>query len=626
MHLKRAALAAVLLQAFSLHAQTADEAAVVVVATRQPSRVNSLAADVTVLEREQIEQAGLTATLGDLLARTPGIELSRAGIRGAAESVFIRGANAGHTLVLVDGLRIGSATLGQTSIASIPLAQVERIEILRGAASALYGSEAIGGVIRISTKPGADAPRLTASLGVGSRGTQEATLAHAGAFGDLRYALRFGDSSGRGVNVITNPTSAAFNPDRDGFWRRNVALHAAWQPQEGAEIGGHWLESDGANKFDTSFPTANADWQTRNKLVSQAAYARLRPADGWNSELRVGRGEDLSVTTPSQTPGQARDSFHTRQDQVVWQNDVSLPLGRALVALETLREEVASTNVYTNTRRTTDSVVLGWNGSTGAHFWQAGARRDDNSQFGGKSTGNVGYGYRLAERWRVSASTGTSFKAPTFNDLYFPNTPFVGVGNPNLQPESGRSKEAALHYEAGATAASLTVFRNDIRNLIQWQETTPGSWFYAPVNVGEARISGATAAWRTRLGEWRFDAHATAQSPKDRASGEDLVRRARKFGVVAVGRDTGRWSSGVELHASGVRYDAPDFVTGRNTRKMGGYGLVHLRGEYRLDGGWALFARVDNLFDKRYELVQSSTTNFAALGTQLFVGARFTLN
>lgn len=617
---------AVILANTLIAAQAADEAAVIVVATRQPSRTNALAADVTVIEREQIEQAGPNATLGDLLARTPGVELSRAGSRGANEGIFIRGANAGHTLVLLDGLRVGSATLGQTSIESIPLAQVERIEILRGAGSALYGSEAIGGVVRITTKPGSDAPRLSASLGAGSHGSQEASLAHAGRLGDLRYALRLGDSSARGVNAITNPSSAAFNPDRDGFWRRNLDLHAAWQPREDTEIGGHWFESDGANRFDTSWPTANADWQTRNKISSHAAYARLRPADGWSSEVRVGRGEDKSVTTPSQTVGQDRDFFRTRQDQFVWQNDIRLPLGRALVALESLREEVASTNIYTNIKRSTDSLVLGWNGSAGDHFWQAGARRDDNSQFGAKTSSSLGYGYRLDQRWRVSASAGTSFKAPTFNDLYFPSTPFVGVGNPNLRPESGRSKEAALRYESGGTEASLTAFRNDIQNLIQWEETTPGSWFYAPRNVGEARITGWTAAGRTRLGAWQLDAHASAQNPRDRSSGEYLVRRARTFGMLAAGRDFGRWSGGIELHASGVRYDAPHFTTRLNTRKMGGYGLINLRGEYRLDSHWSVFARIDNLFDKRYELVRSSTTNFTALGTQVFVGARFALN
>ena len=623
---KPAALAAFLVAAFPVHAENpSDEAAIIVVATRLPTRINAITADVTVIEREQIEQAGPAGSLGDLLTRTPGIEMSRQGSRGTPEGIFIRGANAGHTLILLDGQRVGSATLGQTAIESIPLSQVERIEILRGSASAMYGSDAIGGVIRINTRQASDAPRLDLRVGAGSHGAQETSLAHAGRVGQLDYALRAGDSRASGVNAITNPSSAAFNNDKDGFWRRNLSANAAWRPDDTTDIGGHWFESDGMNRFDASWPTATADWQTRHKVTSYAAHAKFRLAKDWTSELRAGRGEDNSITTPSSTAGQAKDSFLTRQDQFVWQNDIRLPIGQGMAALEDLREEVASTNAFTGTRRSTRSLVLGWHGSIGAHFWQAGLRRDNSSQFGGKTTETLGYGYRFNDVWRASASAGTAFKAPTFNDLYFPNTAFTGVGNASLQPEYGRSQEAAIHYAQGNSNASLTRFRNTIRNLIQWEETAPGSFFYTPRNVGEARIAGWTAVVGTRLAEWSIDAHLTAQDAKDQATGEYLVRRARQFGTLAFGRDSGHWSGGMEVQGSGPRYDAPDFTTRKNTRRLSGYSLVNLRGEYRLDTNWALFARVDNLFNAGYELARSSTSQYAFLGTTLFIGARFVL-
>lgn len=622
---KPAVLTAILVSVFPVHAEKLDESAVIVVATRLPTRTSSITADVTLIDREQIEQAGPAASLGDLLARTPGIELSRQGSRGTPEGIFIRGANSGHTLILLDGQRVGSATLGQTAIEAIPLSQVERIEILRGPASALYGSDAIGGVIRVTTRLGGDAPRLDMRLGVGSHGSQEASLAHAGHVGRLDYALRVGDSRATGVNAIINPGSAAFNADKDGFWRRNFSASAAWRPTETAEIGGSWFESDGMNRFDASWPTATADWQTRHKVTSYAAHAKFRLARDWTSEFRAGRGEDDSTTTPSSNPGQANDRFRTRQDQFVWQNDIQLPVGQGIAALESSREEIASTNAYTGTRRSTNSLVLGWNGSIDAHFWQVGVRRDDNSQFNVKTTQTLGYGYRLNEALRISASAGTSFKAPTFNDLYFPNTPFTGVGNPNLQPESGRSQEAALHYATGNSTASLTAFRNDIRNLIQWEETAPGSFFYTPRNVGEARIVGWTAAFATRFADWSLDAHITGQDPRDGATGEYLVRRARQFGTIALGRESGAWSGGLEVQGSGPRYDAPNFTTKLNTKRLGAYSLVNLRGEYRLDPDWSIFARIDNLFNANYELARSSTTQYAFLGTTLFVGARFVL-
>lgn len=622
---KSAALTAILLAAVAAHAEKPDDAAIVVVATRLPTRVSHIAADVTLIDREQIEQAGPASTLGDLLARTPGIELSRQGSRGTPEGIFIRGANAGHTLVLVDDLRLGSATLGQTAIEAMPLSQVERVEILRGPASALYGSDAIGGVIRITTRRGGDAPRLEMQFGAGSRGAQELSLAHAGRVGRVDYALRVGDSSARGVSAITNPSSAAYNADKDGFWRRDLALSADWRAEDGTEVGGHWFESDGMNRFDASWPTKTADWQTRHKVSARGAHARLRLTRDWTGIFRAGRGDDDSVTTPSATAGQPRDSFRTRQDQLVWQNDIRLPVGQALAAVEALRESVASTNAYTGTRRRTTSLVLGWNGSVGAHFGQVGVRRDNNSQFGGRTTRTLGYGYRFHEDWRASISSGTSFKAPTFNDLYFPNTAFTGVGNASLVPESGRSQEIALNYAHGVTLASLTGFNNRIRNLIQWEETAAGSSFYTPRNVGEARISGWTAAFATRLAAWTFDAHVTAQDPRDQATGEYLTRRARKFGTLAIGRDSGHWSGGLEIQATGPRYDAPDFTTKRNTKKLGGYSLVNLRGEYRLGRDWSLVGRIDNLFNREYELARSSTSAYAALATTVFFGARLVL-
>jgi vitamin B12 transporter len=622
---KTAALAVLAAFAFPVHAEKIDEATITVVATRLPTRTDNITNDVTLIDREQIEQAGPATTLGDLLSRTPGVELSRQGSRGTAENVFIRGANAGHTLVLIDDLRLGSATLGQTSLETIPLSQVERIEILRGSASALYGSDAIGGVIRITTRQGSDAAQLDMRAGAGSRGAQETSLAHAGRLGQVDYALRVGESHARGVNAITNTSSPAFNADKDGFWRRNTSLNATWRGDAGTEAGASWFESDGVNHYDGSWPTANVDWQNRHRATSYAAHAKFQLTKDWLSEFRAGRSEDDSITTPSSTAGKPRDQFRTRQNQFAWQNDIRLPIGRGLVAVENLREEIASTNAFTGTQRSTNSLVLGWNGSVDAHFWQLGARHDASSQFGAKTSETLGYGYRLNDVWRIAANTGNSFKAPSFNDLYFPNTPFTGVGNPNLQPESGRSQELAIHYASGSTTSSLTGFRNNIRNLIQWEETAPGSFFYTPRNVGEARIKGWTAAYATRIAEWTVDAHLTAQKAIDQGTGEYLVRRAKRYGVLALGRDAGAWSGGVEVQASGARYDAPDFTTKRNTKRLGGYSLVNLRGEYRFDQKWSAFARIDNLFDKRYDLARSSTTDYAHLGTTLFVGARFVL-
>lgn len=615
----RAVLSAAILSSFLTAQADTTMPPVAVVATRVPTQINELLADVTVLERDEIAAAGPETTLGEVLGRVAGIEFSRQGIRGATESVFIRGANGGHTLILVDGQRLGSATLGESVLSMLPVNQIERIEVLRGAGSALYGSDAIGGVVLITTR-GASGPRLSADIGYGSHGAYSTNLAHRGSVGGIDYALKLGETGADGVNVVTNRNSAAYNADKDGYQHRDISFHASSKLGASSEAGVDFLRNEGYNRFDSSWPTANADWKTNETISSTSAYVRTRLMDGWNSSLRVGQSEDESITTPSSTIGNSRDLFRTRQDQLSWQNDISLPLGTALVLYEHLHEGIQSTNTYTRTGRDNDSLALGWLASVGAHRWQLASRHDQNSQFGGHDSETLAYGYQLNPAWRVAANYGTSFKAPSFNDLYYPNTPFVGSGNPALKPEEGRSSDLALHWAEPGSKASLTYFDNRIKNLINWEETPVGSWFYVPTNVGEARINGWSAEYQGHLGDWNLAANYSNQDPKDETTGKQLTRRAKQFGGISVSRDVGFWSFGTEVRASGARYD--DLA---NTRRLGGYTVVNLYGSYAIDADWSLFARAENIFDRRYELARSSRTNYASLGANLFVGLRYQL-
>jgi len=595
----------------------ADEAEVVVTATRQPTRAKELIADVTVVGREQIEQSG-AATLSELLSRQPGIEFSRAGGRGAPENVFIRGTNAGHTLVLVDGLRVGSVTLGQTALEQIPLSQIERIEVVRGPSSALYGPDAIGGVIQIFTRRGAAAPPVSLSAGYGTHNTYETVLSITGNADRLFYNFNLGASGSKGINTVSNTSSSAFNPDNDGFRNRNGSAHIAYRFDTHHEAGLDYFRSAGESKYDSAWPSALSDWRSHKTVSGASAYLRNRFLPSWTSTLRLGNGTDASRTTPSLTAGLEDDSFKTRQRQISWQNDVNLPIGQALLALERVRQDVDSTSAFTANQRTINSALLGWSGRIENHRVQANVRRDRNSQFGDKTTSMLGYGYQFSDVLRGSLSYANAFKAPTFNDLYFPNTPFVGVGNPNLRPESARNREAALHYEDNRQQASLIYFRNDVDNLIQWEETFPGSWFYTPRNVGTARIDGWTMAYRRNVGNWDVHANYNRQNPRDMGTDKLLVSRARQFGTI--GASTGRdgWRAGAEIKLSGARYDDP-----ANTRRLGGYALFNLFGEHRIAKDWSAFGRVDNLFDRHYALVRSSTTEYAVLGRTLFVGIRF---
>lgn len=592
----------------------------IVTATRQPMRAQELLSDVSVIERAQIEAASATATLGELLSREAGVEFSREGGRGASESVFVRGTNSAHTLILVDGLRVGSATLGTTALQSIPLSQIERIEIVRGAASALYGTDALGGVINISTRQGNAAPTLQLEAGGGTHHTQQTSLAHAGHVGDLRYSVRAGTRASDGINAVRNPSSGAYNADRDGYAGDDAALHLRYAPSKALQLGGYFLQSRNETHYDSSYPSARSDWRNQHQLSSQGVFADFRPVDFWRSSLRLGRGTDKAVNRPGGSPGKEKDSFETTQDQFTWQNDFRLPVGQALFILERLEQRVEAAKAYSLTERSINAAQLGWNGALGAHRLQLNVRHDANSQFGDRTTQTLGYGYQISEAWRLATSYGTAFKAPTLNDLYYPNTAFEGVGNPGLQPEFARNREVSVHYETLPYRASLTYFHNNISNLIQWEETTPGSWFYTPKNVGQARIAGWAAQYQATLGNWQLYGNLNYQDAENTDTQKQLTRRARQFATLGLNHRIGAVEWGGEWRLAGRRYD-----DAANTRELRGYGVLNLHARYQLDKAWSLFARVDNLFDKRYEYARSSTTQYGNLGTVLFAGIRYTL-
>ncbi|MCX7896908.1 MAG: TonB-dependent receptor, partial [Rhodocyclaceae bacterium] len=393
-------------------AASADELApVVVTATRIPTRVAEQLADVTVIAREEIEKAGAT-TLPALLALQPGLQIVTNGGLGKSTSLFTRGTNAGHTLLLVDGVPLGSATLGQPSFHNLPLSQIERIEILRGPASSLYGSDAIGGVVQIFTKKGAGPAKPEAFAGYGSYGTSELMAGISGGTETIAYSLAASQLDLRGWDATTTKI-ANTNRDADGYentaWRGRLAV----TPAQGHEFGATFLRIDSRNHYDGGGPTVNAYNDDETSVWS--LYAKNRLASAWTSTLRYGESQDRSENF---APG--RSLFATKQKQWVWQNDIKLPLGTLLLAYEDLQQEVDSTTAYTVKARTVRSLVAGWQARLGDHSWQLSQRRDDNSQFGAKSTGSLAYGYALTPQLTARLAIGTAFKAPSFNQLYFP--------------------------------------------------------------------------------------------------------------------------------------------------------------------------------------------------------------
>jgi vitamin B12 transporter len=620
----RTALAVAVASTFNVSSYAADEAAVIVTATRQAQRANELLSDVTVIGREQLDQAG-QSTLVDLLAQQPGIEMATNGGPGSTSSIYMRGANSGHTLVLIDGLRVGSATFGDTNLSRIPLSQIDHVEILRGPASALYGSDAVGGVIQIFTRRAEGAaPTLNASLGYGTYNTREATAGVAGSSGDLSYVVNAGSYKTDGFSNIANPSSTRYFGDRDGYGNDSLSAKLDYRISPIHEVGASVFYSTGVNHYDNSGLTSPAsyDYRDDHTLASAGLHLTSRFTPDWRSTVRIGHSYDDSTDYSTSTQS---FKFRTDQTQFAWQNDVALPLGKGLLAVERLEEKVGPANSFARTTRSIDSLIAGWSARIDAHRVQADLRSDNNSQFGHKTTGLLAYGHQFAERWRSSLSYGTAFKAPSFNDLYF--TGPGGVNNPNLRPESARNAEAGLHYEDAQVQASATYYDNRIKDLIAWAPTGAlDAWgfdIWAPQNINRAHIKGLTLAYRRTAGSLIANASADFQNPRNEDTGLLLEHRSRAHGSAALDYTIGRWRAGAEWMVSGYRYDDAG-----NTRRMGGYALLNLRGSYQIDKKWSAFARVNNLFDRQYELVHSANfdgtvNSFGTPGTNVFVGLRY---
>lgn len=598
----RTACAVAITNLFSVTAQAAGEpaalAAFVVTATRQETRTNEVIADVTAIDRAAIEQAGPT-TLPELLSRQPGLLVVDNGGPGKTTSVFLRGASSGHTLLLVDGIPLGSATTGSPSFHNLPLSRIERIEILRGPASSLYGSDAIGGVIQVFTRRGEGPARLNAYVGFGSHNTREAQAGVSGGNGPWSYSFGATHYSTDGVSVAADPLryrTASFstpNADPDGYRNTSYSGRVTYQLAEGHEIGVSALEATSHNLYDGGGPLVDA--YNDDKTRVHGAYLRNRINDAWTSTLRWGASEDRSE---SFAPG--RSLFATHQTQWTWQNDVRLPVGSLMLAVENGEQTVDSTTNYTVKKRTVRSFVAGYQGSIGAHGWQASLRRDDNSQFGGHTTGSLGYGYRFAAEWQARIATGTAFKAPSFNQLYYP-----GYGNINLKPEEARNQELGLNWERGGQHAALTRFDNRITNLIVGSPVT---------NTGKARITGTSLAYGLARGAWLADVGIDLMRPIDEATGNRLQRRATELAKLALTHAPGGWKAGGEITAAGRRYD-----TTTQTRAMGGYGVVNVFATRELSRDWTLEGRINNLFGRVYE----NAWAYAVPDRMFFVGLRY---
>lgn len=587
-------------------------AEVLVTANRTANAAMDVLSDHVIIGSDDIARSG-ARSVTDLLQLQRGIEVARNGGPGATSSVFIRGADNRQNVVLVDGVRIGSSTTGGASWSALPLADIERIEIVYGPLATMYGADALGGVVQIFTRRGAGAARITAAARAGSEGLREAEAAVSGSTGGanaLSYALAASRAREEGYSA-TRAGAFSFNPDRDGYDKESASGQLTMQLAPGHEVGALFLHS----RLDADYDAGVGDYRARSvqKLDNVALFSRHQLSAAWQLALQASEASDKSQDDSGATASD-RNRIETRQHAFSVQNDFAIGDDLLQLVLERRSEEVISNSSDAlNRRRETDSAAAAYSLRSDAHLASISARVDDSSLYGANTTWGLGYGYRLTRALRLSASTGTSFRAPTFNELYYP-----GYGVETNRPERGRNVEVGAIYSDGANEASIAWYRNNVRDLLVSTNVCPVEVSTHPYgcayNVNRAVLGGVSIGARTRVAGIDLKAALDFQDPHDRTTGKQLARRSKRHAKLGAEYAIGAATLGAELLASGPRFD-----DAANRNVLGGYGVANLFADYRLAPDWSAMVRWNNVADKRYELARYYVTP----GSNWFVGVRY---
>lgn len=555
---------------------------VVVTANRSERPIDQSLASVSVLDRASIE-ASQAPDLVTLLARQPGLDVSRTGGPGSASTLFVRGGNANHVLVLVDGVRVASSGQGVFDLAHVPLEQVERIEIVRGPRAALWGSDALAGVLQIFTRP----PQTrSARLATGTWGLREGSvgLGHRSGRGALGVTAGYTELDGFSAS---NEDSFSFDPDDDGYRKRHLGLRGD------TALGRQTLA------FSLLGTDADVDFdQGRTFARNQSGALTLEGPMGsrWSQALVLGHArEDLD--TPA-----FGSAFESRRHSL--DASATHPLGadgQITAGVNWQREHGRSLSgfdgeVYRRGRSNT-AAFAGYAGSIDRHELELALRHDENSQFGSATTGSAGWGFRPGAGTRVRLGWGQGFRAPNLNELYSPGFGGLFAGNPALQPERSHTLEAGFELLAGPRQRiGISAWRSRVDNLVSFS----GPDFQA-INVARASIDGVELEHHWRAGGWSIDSHVTWQDPRDADSGERLLRRPGRKAHVS---PMYRFGNGAKIGASVTYASAREDFDGT----LPAYTVTDVHASLPLRGDWRVDLRLGNVGDRDYQLASGYNT------------------
>ena len=593
--MKRLCLALLLLPCADLLADTRDQALklsdVVISANRQVQARNDSSAANTVFTRADIDRLQPTSVT-DLLSRVPGVQVAPTGGRGSLPGVFIRGTKSAQSLVLVDGQRIANTTSGDSGLQYLNVDQIERVEVLRGSRSVIYGSDAIGGVIQVFTRRNAEQglqPRL--KLGFGSNQTWERSLGLSG--GDEHTRFNLGASLDETAGINASHASFPSDGDHDAYRNQSISLNLSHSFSDELEVGFNLLDNRGKSEYDNSYgrydgATGQSLGQkpyTDYTVSSASGYVDAKLNDSWQSRLELGHSENRD--TKHDTLSNDYSAFNTYRDSVNWQNDLTLDEQNSLiVGGDWYEDRFHGSTTFTENSRWNRAAFVQHRFKSQWFSTELGLRRDQNQQFGGQNSWSGTLTVPVNPDNDLLLSYSEGFRAPTFNDLYYPDTQY---SNPNLQPETSKSYELQWRSQlTDSTRLEASLYRTDLSDAIILDAGKPQ-------NVASARINGFEAALKQELFGWQGNLGLSLIDPRDRDSGHTLARRARRTVNLDLDRQFDQLGLGASWQAISSSYDDE-----ANRNRLGGYALLGLRSSWALNREVSLSLKVDNVLDKSY--------------------------
>ncbi|HTO17551.1 MAG TPA: TonB-dependent receptor [Pseudomonas sp.] len=572
---------------------------VVVTASRTLEAASDSSASVSVFTRADIDRLR-PATVQELLTHVPGVQVANYGGRGASYGLYIRGTSTAQSLILVDGVRVGSATMGGASLQYLNVDQIERVEVLRGSRSAIYGADAMGGVIQVFTRSSkGQGLKPFVRLAGGSDNTWERTLGLSGGDAQTRFNLSASleETDGFDRTQVSYPSDA----DDDAYRNRALSLSLSHRFNDSLEAGLKVLDQRGKTEIDnpfgrwdntlfTSFPAAPYD---EFAVSSSSLYVDGQFGERWNSVLELGHSEDKQENFDKLFPGSSVNN--TYRDSAGWLNTFHVnDAHRLLVGLDYLNDKVSSSNAFDQTSRWNQAAILQHRFQGESFGTELGVRHDQNEQFGHENTFNAALSVSLNADHQMIVSYAEGFRVPTFADLYWPDEGWT-KGNPDLQPERSRSYELKWRAQlATETRLEASAYRTDFRDLLVYA-SDPITWVGSTQNLGVARINGFEASLEQELLGWQAGLGISVIDPRNRETGRILPNRAKRTLSLDLDRQFGTVGVGASWRAV-----SRSFNDATNTQEIAGHGVLDLRASWKASNELGFDLKLANILDKDY--------------------------